>query len=77
MQHHLEKTMPQPECAGLAGRIFGHAFSFRYDALPPEDTPSGTFNFTSEAVEMAQMLTKQVYVCDVCTRCGAMSKREP
>lgn len=51
-----------------------HNFQPRYDVTPP-----ATLEFQGSSIvgeRLASSLSKRTYVCDVCTRCGAIVKRE-
>lgn len=59
------------------GKWRGCEFKPRYDSTPPtgEDLPEPLREceyYNNEDVAMVEALTKQTYVCDICTRCGAV-----
>lgn len=63
--------------------IFGMSkcnFEPRYDAFPPENfDPTKlsvlTLGFDEDISDIIAALTKEIYVCDVCTGCGKVTKR--
>lgn len=59
-----------------AGRWIGHCnFIPRYDRIPPQRTGDLLADGMMLNSEI-EARTKRIYVCDVCTRCGKVIKRE-
>lgn len=52
----------------------GHKFEPRYDTIPP-DYPSRLDTTIYGACRYIEVLTKKIYVHDICTKCGLIKKR--
>ncbi len=50
-----------------------HKFEPRYDEVPVGDLKIESSSVSTEALRM--LLTRKVYVCDVCVQCGAVVRR--
>jgi hypothetical protein len=69
----MRVTNLYPECAGLVGRLFGHRFEARYD----EREAKGEFNNIEDGDALRNLSYYDVYVHDVCVRCGCVVHRGP
>lgn len=64
------------ECSGVAGTLLGHAFESQFDEFPPTQ-PITTDDIPAPFIEeVLQAMTRRAYVCSVCRRCGATSRRD-
>jgi hypothetical protein len=57
--------------------LLGHSYQARYDTTPPENIFDGKIKTSvGGMLGVIEAMTKHIYVCDVCTRCGHVVKRE-
>lgn len=56
-------------------RKHGHRFEPRYDMIPPENI-NRLHATVDGACRITEILTKKIYVHDICTRCGLIVPRE-
>lgn len=65
------------ECQGLFGKLFGHRFEPIYDRVPPAHIKfNGFLVFPDDQERMVEKLTKRVFKCLYCPRCGCSSSSE-
>jgi len=80
-----------PRCHGILGLIFGHKFKDRYDTKESGPAPSSELvgqivNMTLTTGDEKESLIRavndgcsqqeEVYVCDICVRCGVSVLRD-
>jgi hypothetical protein len=69
----LTRTIdPRIECAGILGKLFGHRFEARHDEVENVELLT---RLDAAAKIPRSALIRDVYVHDVCVRCGCVVHR--
>lgn len=70
-------------CVGVAGLLFGHKFEPRYNKIDKKGVGtwpkgvSGSAGVLNDMMGLTQPTEhKELYVCDVCVRCGGIVESE-